>query len=95
MSALGELGSLRGKKPAGQKPDRGGGAGKANKKDNKAGYCSCCRGCRAGRDHDRADDRLAVPVVHQLQPDPGAEVDRAGELHPDAVTTRGCTTRCG
>ena len=38
MSALGELGSLRGKKPAGQKPDRGGGAGKADKKDNLAGY---------------------------------------------------------
>ena len=38
MSALGELGSLRGKKPAGQKPDRGGGAGKAGKKDNLAAY---------------------------------------------------------
>ena len=38
MSALGELGSLRGKKPAGQKPDRGGGTGKAGKKDNKAAY---------------------------------------------------------
>ena len=26
----------------------------------------------------RADDCLVVPVVHQLQPDPGARVDRAG-----------------
>ncbi len=34
---------------------------------------------------DRADDRLALPGVHRLQPDPGAAVDRAGELQPDAV----------
>ncbi len=38
MSALGELGSLRGKKTVGQKQDRGRGAGKVHKKDNLAAY---------------------------------------------------------
>jgi multiple sugar transport system permease protein len=38
MSALGELSTLGGKKPTGQKQDRGGGAGKVYKRDNLAAY---------------------------------------------------------
>ncbi|TCM51662.1 carbohydrate ABC transporter permease [Kribbella sp. VKM Ac-2568] len=38
MSALSELGTLGRKKPPGQKPVRGGGAGKVYKKDNLAAY---------------------------------------------------------
>ena len=50
---------------------------------------------RSGRDHDRSDDRLAVPVVHRLQPDPGAEVDRRRELRADVPRPAGCTVAAG
>src|SRR4030095_449612 len=33
---------------------------------------------RTRADHRRADDCLVVPVVYQLQPDPGAQLGRAG-----------------
>ena len=84
MSALTELGSIR---KGGVRPEN---------KDNKAaaGFLTPW-GIGPDRHHHRADARLAVSLVHQLQPVAGAEVDRPGQLHPDAATTRGCSTRCG
>ena len=72
MSAISELSTIIALRPRRRRrsgPGQGGGPGQQGGLSVPAAVAD-----RPGRDHDRADARLVVPVVHQLQPDPGAEV---------------------
>jgi multiple sugar transport system permease protein len=79
MSAISELSTIHRVKA--KTPEEKRLAAKEAGRDNKAGYLFLLPwliGLVAN--HRRADGRLAVPVVYQLQPDPAPELGRSGQL---------------
>ena len=84
MSAISELSTIHRVKA--KTPEEKRRQAKEAGRDNKAGYLFLLPWLIGlVRDHDRADARFVVPVVHQLQPDPGA---RSGSVW---TTTPGCS----
>jgi hypothetical protein len=77
MSAISELSTVHRVKA--KTPEEKRLAAKEAGRDNKGGLSvPAARADRNRADHSGADARRVVPVVHQLQPDPGARVDGAG-----------------